>query len=115
MASNSPSPSNSTTNNKCSSATTQQLMARLGLDDNNLRQAKQSARRTRAMEKIMVAELHHMQGELAQEKARLKKENAAIQKVIQSLKAQQQQQQQQGATPQNISKEMSEPKDMGLY
>ena len=59
-------------------------MARLGLDD--AKKSDSSSRKKRYIEKMMVAELHHMQGELSVEKSALQQENESLKQAILQLK-----------------------------
>lgn len=70
-------------------ATKQQLLARVGLENEAHLKATTagSARKQRMMEKMMVAELHHMKGELTQEKSALSNENQALKDLITQLKS----------------------------
>jgi len=73
-------------------AVTRELMARLGLNETTTKSIVRSAKKKRIVEKIMVAELHHMQGELAQQQASLRNENDALKQMIEQLRLQKQQQ-----------------------
>ncbi|CAB9511066.1 expressed unknown protein [Seminavis robusta] len=79
------------------SETQQRVFSRLGFDtEAKLNEATAgNSRKQRAVEKMMVAELHHVKGELAVERSALQNENDSLKRAIRELRARQQQQQQQ--------------------
>ena len=71
-----------------SEAVNKELLARLGLEsETHLKAATAgSVRKQRMVEKMMVAELHNMQGELKVERSALRNENKALREAIDQLR-----------------------------
>ena len=71
-----------------SAGVNKELLARIGLENEaHLKAATaSSSRKQRMVEKMMVAELHNMRGELAEERSALRNENQTLRDAIEQLR-----------------------------